>query len=111
MHAHAHFLAEAANALWAKVVVHKTKGADELGPKLALLARLPVTVAPLGDPIGPSAALSVGLNVTVYDSLQLALALRLEVPVVTDDSRLTAAVSRSKNVDGRILWVGDQRLA
>jgi predicted nucleic acid-binding protein len=107
LHAPAHWLAEAANALWAKVSIHKTLHPDELPPRLAFLAGMPVMVAQLPELIGPAAAIALDLRLTVYDALYLALAQRLDAPLVSDDRKLLAAAARDTRFSQLAVWIGD----
>jgi predicted nucleic acid-binding protein len=52
-------------------------------------------------------ALSVARSVTIYDSLYLALAERLDIPLVTADDALIRRLSDDAQLTQRIIAVGD----
>jgi predicted nucleic acid-binding protein len=107
LHAPAHWLAEAGTALWAKAAIHRLLSAAELQERLAFLASLPVAAAPLPGLIGAAGALALDLHLTVYDTLYLALAERLDLPLVTADRKLHERVASEARLAGLIRWIGD----
>lgn len=105
LHAPAFFLVEAAGVLWKK---HRR---GELSPTdanacLTTLERSPITWHPDADLIRPAFDIAVRSNRTVYDSLYLALAIRLQARVVTADAKLRNGL-RGTNWERHVLWVED----
>lgn len=105
LHAPSHWLAEAANALWAKVSVHHVLSAAEMRTRLGFLSSLPIIVAPLPDLVGMAGDLSLDLGLTVYDTLYLALAEKVGAPLITADRKLHERASA--RFAGRLCWIGD----
>lgn len=94
LHAPALLRIEAANALW---VVTRRGGLtqDDAADALALIRRAPF--APLPDTLDPvprAFDLAQLLDHPVYDCVYLALALALECPVVTADSRFVHTAAK-----------------
>lgn len=106
IHAPAHWLAEAANALWPMHSVRRELTRDELRQRIARLAEAPVQVTPLTDLIESAAEIAAELGVTMYDALYLALAAQQDVPLVTADRRLVARTRETAHA-GRTHWIGD----
>ena len=106
LHAPAHWLAEAANTLWAKYFVRRQITQEEMQAGLMTLADAPVISTRLAGLLQPAVTIAVNLGVTVYDFLYLALAAELDLPFVTADHRL---VSKTHGTDhaGRTIFVGD----
>ena len=105
IHAPAHWLAEAVNALWAKAA-RGDLPPEAAAIRAAALRQAPVRPAPLADLVDPALALSLALGVTVYDSLYIALAQALGVAFVTADVRLFRKVSPHLP-GGLVRWIGD----
>ena len=107
LHAPAHWLAEAANALWSKVAVRKTLAAHLLRPRLIFLSRMPILAAPLPSLAADAGDIAQELHLTVHDALYLALAERLRSPLVTDDRKLITAASGKARYAGLVIWIAD----
>ncbi len=105
LHAPAHWLAEAINALWAKAVRGDLSAAD-VSSRAAALAQAPVRVAALADLSESALALSLALRVTVYDSLYIVLAQRLNAIFVTSDLPLVRKAAASSLPSGLVHFVG-----
>jgi predicted nucleic acid-binding protein len=105
IHAPAHWLAEATNALWAKVA-RGDLPPEEVVIRAAALRQAPVRPAPLADLMEPALRLSLGHGVTVYDSLYIVLAQALGAVFVTADLRLIRKVAPGLST-GLVRWVGD----
>lgn len=94
-------LAECANALWAKARRDQLSS-EEARECLDLLRAAPVTLVAMEE-LAPSALdLALELQQTVYDSLYLALGLKLDAPVVTADRRFAEGVARQPGYEGRV---------
>ncbi|MEJ0045830.1 MAG: type II toxin-antitoxin system VapC family toxin [Rhodospirillales bacterium] len=106
IHAPAHWLAEAINALWAKAargdVAH-----DGAVSRAAGLRQAPVRPAALADLVEPALQLALTLGVTVYDSLHIALAQSLGAAFVTADLGLLRKVAAPALPAGLVRRVGD----
>lgn len=90
MAAPVHWLAEAANALWAKARKHELTPA-QAEERAAALADAPVAPLPLDHLLKPAFAVAMRVGVTVYDALYLAAAQQRQCPLVTADRRLVDA--------------------
>ena len=90
MHAPHHWLAEMANAVWARA---RRSDADAIdGPRaaaiVAALARSDIRLHPLEPVLTFAFDIASACAVTMYDALYVATAERLDVPFVTADARL-----------------------
>ena len=94
LYAPAPWLAEAGNTLWAKAAIHHVINSAEMHQRLAFLSSLPVAVTPLSEIIGAAGALALDLHLTVYDTLYLILAEKIDVPLVTADRMLYERASQ-----------------
>ena len=107
LHAPAHWLAEAANTLWAKATIRGTLAPGLLAPRLSFLSNMPVLVTPLPELLVQAGAIATELQLTVYDSLYLALAERLRAPLVSDDQKLIRAAGASARFADLVVWIAD----
>ena len=107
LHAPAHWLAEAANTLWAKATVRRTLAPDLLASRLSFLSRMPVLVTPLPEILVQAGAIAVELQLTIYDSLYLALAEKLRAPLVSDDRKLIKVAGSSRRFADLVVWIAD----
>jgi predicted nucleic acid-binding protein len=105
-HAPAHWLAEAANVLWAKVFRGNLAAADA-EERVAVLLRAPVIAAPLEGLVPRAFAIGVARGVTIYDALYVALAEKYDIPMVSADAKLIRRLSGDPALAGRMVWVGD----
>jgi predicted nucleic acid-binding protein len=105
-HAPDHWLAEAVNVLWSKVVKGDLTAADA-EERMVVLSRAPVIGTSIASLMPRAFAISVAQAVTIYDSLYVALAERLAVPLVTADERLVRRLARDAAVGKLVVWVGD----
>ncbi len=108
IHAPDHWQAEAVNALWSKVF-KRDLTAQDAEERMTLLLRAPVTGTPIDTLMTRAFAISVARAVTIYDSLYLALAERLDMPLVTADRVLVRRVSRDHELATRTIWLGSYR--
>ena len=102
-----HWRAEAATALWARAAVRAEMSEAEAIARIAWLAEMEVTETPLAVLLNTAAALAFELHATPYDTLYLALAERLRVPLVTADRRLFDKAAAVPRLAPLIRWVGD----
>lgn len=107
LHAPAHWLAEAATGLWSKSAIHGLLTVAEFEERLALLTSLPIVVAPLHGIIATAGLLALELRLTAYDTLYLALAEQLDLPLVTADRRLHERAAGQARFASRLRWIGD----
>lgn len=105
-HAPDHWLAEAANLLWSKVFKGDLTGADA-AERMSVLLRAPVIGTPIAALMPRAFAISVARTVTIFDSLYVALAEKLNVPLVTADERLVRLMAGDAALGKRVVWVGD----
>jgi predicted nucleic acid-binding protein len=89
-------LIECANILWKKVTLADLNP-REAGERWQLLVRSPIQFTASPDLLDIALRISFDLKHPVYDCVYLALALQLEIPLITADRRLMAAVGRKKN--------------
>jgi predicted nucleic acid-binding protein len=106
LNAPAHWLAEAANALWAKAWRGELT-AFEAEQRAGLLSQAPIVVAPLADLAEEAVRLANALGLTVYDTLYLALALERVIPLITADRRLFERTRARPEFATRVRWLGD----
>jgi hypothetical protein len=91
------------NVIWAKIDRRAISADGGLASARVLLGA-PVTDAPLGDLLEDALGLSVACRVTVYDSLYLALACRIDARFVTADYRLVSRLLEvAPNVGERVV--------
>lgn len=105
-HAPAHWLAEAANAVWG----HFHRGnlsAPQAEAAATLLLTAPVTSTPLPTLMPRALAISLEISVTIYDSLYLALAEQRGTQMVTADQALIRRLTPNPNLSRHVLWVAD----
>ena len=107
LHAPGHWLAEAANTLWAKATVRGTLAPGLLASRLDFLSSMPVSVTPLPGLLVQAGVIATELHLTVYDSLYLALAERLQAPLVSDDRKLIRAAAASVRFADLVVWIAD----
>lgn len=105
-HAPDHWLAEAISVLWSKVFRGDLTARDA-GERMTVLLRAPVVAAPLVPLLPRAFAISVAREITIYDSLYVALAEQLDIPLVTADERLIKKLSADPALGRRTVWVGD----
>jgi predicted nucleic acid-binding protein len=106
LHAPDHWHAEAVNVLWAKVFRGDLASADA-EQRMSVLMRAPVIGTPIAGLMSRAFAISVARQITIYDSLYLALAEKLSIPVVTADAKLMRQLESDAALTNRMVWVGD----
>jgi len=104
-HAPDHWLSETANAVWSKVL-HGDLTAADATERMTVLLRAPIIGTPIVDLMPRAFAISLAQGVTVYDSLYVALAEKLDIPMVTADERLIRRMSGDATLARRLVWVG-----
>ena len=105
LHAPGHWRAEAVNVLWAKVIRGDLTAGDA-EERMAALLRAPVIDTPIVALMPRAFAIAMGLGVTVYDGLYVALAEGRGIPLVTADERLIRRVSGDVGLGRLMIWVG-----
>lgn len=105
-HAPDHWRAEAVNVLWSKVFKGDLTAADA-EERMTVLMRAPVIGMPISGLMPRAFAISVARGVTIYDSLYVALAEKLNIPLITADERLIRLLSDDVSLGKRLVWVGD----
>jgi len=95
-------LIECANILWKKVRMRDLTR-EGACTRLELLLRAPVSLVESRDLLDSALELSLDLHHPVSDCLYIALALRRDIPLVTADERLVAAVRNSPKVARRVM--------
>jgi predicted nucleic acid-binding protein len=86
------FWAECANVMW-KAVRQRRWPRAAASQALAALAGQNLPTTPSRDLLEEAFRIAITFDRTVYDGLYLALALRLQAPLVTADEKLANAVS------------------
>jgi len=104
-HAPTHWQAEAASVLWSKVFKRELS-AEDAGERMRVLLRAPVLTADIADLLPRAFRIAVAQSVTIYDSLYVALAENLTVPLVTADRKLIQRLAGALPAS-QLLWVGD----
>jgi predicted nucleic acid-binding protein len=74
---------------------------------MSVLMRAPVIGTPIAGLMSRAFAISVARQITIYDSLYLALAEKLSIPVVTADAKLMRQLESDAALTNRMVWVGD----
>ncbi|MBN1310357.1 MAG: type II toxin-antitoxin system VapC family toxin [Anaerolineae bacterium] len=87
-------LAEAANVLWKRVVLHKQLSADVAGKALTNLCDLPIIVHESSPLLSEALKLGIGHGLAIYDVLVLALVRELDCPLITADNRQEAVAGQ-----------------
>lgn len=96
--------AEAANTIWRKIR-SKELTSEEGQQLVADVGRIAVETVPCRDLAEDAHALANATGRTVYDSMYVALAVRLNTRAITADERLEAALKRMPAVAGHIQLV------
>jgi predicted nucleic acid-binding protein len=94
-------LEECANALWVKLRRGELTPSETV-ERWRALREAPVDLVPPEGLLDRALDLAIQLEQTVYDCLYLALAIRLDAPLVTADRRLAAASRRDPDLSGRV---------
>lgn len=97
--------AEVGNALW-KRVIRQSMPADDAMFALEGLQLLPIDLHTLTSLTAPALDIACLERRSLYDCLYLALAVRLQVPLVTADRKFHDAIKRGALAD-RIVWIAD----
>lgn len=105
LHAPDHWRAEAVNVLWAKVL-HGDLTAAQAEERMTLLLNAPVRDTASALLMPRAFAISVACMVTIYDSLYLALAERLDTVMVTADERLIRRIATDAGLSKHMMFVG-----
>jgi predicted nucleic acid-binding protein len=99
------WLAEAANALWRHVRLGEMT-ADQAFARMAELEKAPVASFAIEPEVARALQLATQLNHPVYDCFYLALALRHNGHVATDDRRFAAAAGSVPELADRVRLLG-----
>jgi len=91
--------------VWSKVL-HGDLTAADATERMTVLLRAPIIGTPIVDLMPRAFAISLAQGVTVYDSLYVALAEKLDIPMVTADERLIRRMSGDATLARRLVWVG-----
>jgi predicted nucleic acid-binding protein len=100
----AHWLAEAANALWRHARLGEIT-AEEALFRMSELAKAPVASLPIEPHVAIALELAIRSGHPVYDCIYLALAIQRDTRVVSDDVRFAAAAARL-NLTERVQLLG-----
>ncbi len=107
LHAPDHWLAEAVNVLWSKVL----KGdldAEDATERMTVLRRSPIIGTPTAGLMPTAFVIAVEHSVTIYDALYVALAKERACSLVTADEKLFRRF-RDSPLSNRVAWLGDLR--
>ena len=106
-HAPAHYLAEACTVLWAKAQIRRELSREDAAVCVDALVGIPVSQTELVVLIPEAWLLSAELGITIYDTLYLALALKLGAPLVTADRKLFERARGRADLASLVVWLGD----
>lgn len=84
--------AEVGNVAW-KRQQRKECTVEQAGEALALLGQVSIVVTPVADLMAATLVIAAQYNRTFYDAAYLALAVELDVPLVTADERFANAMA------------------
>ena len=99
-------LPEAANAVWTKVQ-RRELTAVEAQRLIVDLSRVGIETVTMQALLPDAAALALNTGVTVYDAMYLALAVRLDTEVISDDDRLTRRLAGHPLLERHVRRVED----
>ena len=99
-------LIECANILWKKVRLGDLSPRDA-AVRLDVLMVAPVKLTAGGELLKSALELALELQHPVYDCMYVALALRRDIPLVTADERLAAAVRKRRKLAARVLLLSE----
>mgnify|MGYP003394404735 FL=1 len=99
---------ECANVVWGWVRRGNLSRAEAL-LRLQWIEQTPIARHPIGDLTTPATHLALDLDHPVYDCVYLALAIRMNIPVITADRRFIHALARHGGLAARGRWLGDMR--
>jgi predicted nucleic acid-binding protein len=102
----AHWLAEAATGLWG-ACRRGELSEQQAQERVALLVGAPVAAVPLHGLANAAMGLAIRLNLTIYDTLYLALAEEQDARLITADRRLFEAARRDRRFRSRVRWIRD----
>jgi predicted nucleic acid-binding protein len=102
----AHWLAEAANALWA-ACRRGELSEQQAHARVIALTEAPVAVVPLAQLAAAAMTIALRLGLTLYDALYLAVAEQQDATLVTADRRLFDAARRDKDLRARVRWIAN----
>jgi predicted nucleic acid-binding protein len=102
-----HWLAEIGTTLWAMASVRKIMTRDQAEQRIQWVGELVVQETPVRTLLSTASAIAFDLGLTVYDTLYLALAEKVQIPLVTADRKLFKQAKASARFDGRVLWLAD----
>jgi predicted nucleic acid-binding protein len=105
LHAPSHWLAEAANVVWAKAFRGELS-ADQVRTRVALLASAPMRETAIADLMQAATDIALACRVTIYDALYVALAELLGLPLVTANRRLHTALNNNGRYAGVSVLLG-----
>ena len=105
-HAPSHWRAEAVNVLWAKVFRGDLTATDA-DERMSVLLRAPIIDTPIEALMPRTFAISVARTITIYDGLYVALAEKLDIPLVTADQRLIRKLADDAALSKLMIWIGD----
>ena len=93
--------------MWAKCAVTKALTHEEAAACIQLLTDVVVEETPRRGLIEAASAIAFAVHLTIYDTLYVALAARIGVPVVTADQKLFACAKTDPRYAGLVVWVAD----
>ncbi len=99
------WLVEVANALWRHVRIGELTGPQAVS-RMTELAAAPVISFAVETLASQALTLAIEVNHPVYDCLYLALALRHDTHVVTDDRPFLDAIATRPDLAGRVRLLG-----
>lgn len=107
LYAPSHWLAEASTTAWARYAVSGLLTREQAEERVEWLRSVRVMETPIRGLLAAATEVSFDLGMTFYDSLYLALAQQVGVPVVTADRKLLNKALAQARLAGLVRWIGD----
>ena len=102
----AHWLGEAANAVWAATRRGELTP-DEAHERTNVLSDAPIATVPLKQLVATAMTIALRIGITIYDALYVALAVERDGVLVTDDRRLLLAARDDPEVRNLVMGIAD----
>lgn len=104
-HAPDHIWNEIANVIWKQ---HRHGTVDAAGARdiLTRAMQFPLVIHSSAELLADALEFAISYDRTAYDSLYVALAVKVQYPLITNDKRLVNAMSRTP-LARQVRWIGD----
>jgi predicted nucleic acid-binding protein len=107
LYAPGHWLAEVGTTLWAKSAMRGVLSREQALARVAWIGELDVQETDVRDLVVGATEIALDMGLTVYDTLYLALAVRIAAPVVTADRKLFDQAKSDRRYADAAMWVAD----